>query len=354
MEASETPEAQLPELDFELPSDWPEDVITEIRRLLGFDLDEVQGRERLGALAFNQAPAVVEEIRGIVRDLALEPWDEIPAPGDLQSNISELNRFLGEMLELSSDADNAAGEKQRLDERISEQKTWFRNQARPWARRAFIDQRLAERPDSAPEAEQLEEMRKTLGSLRKEADEVRRELESRRDLVNQFRDAARESAGQELSGVFLGRANDCRNAATRWLKALAVASVVAVIGAIVTFDKVRPDEGAHDPHDYAALGLGVFILGIFAFAVRVCAQNYRVNRHLEAVARSKAAAISTFQRLVTSAEDEEVKSAVTLTLAQAIFTTEETGLVDGSGDHVTLVERAIVPAVSRSTGGGGL
>ena len=258
------------------------------------------------------------------------------------------------MLELSSDADNAAGEKQRLDERMSEQKTWFCNQARPWARRAFIDRRLAERPDSAPEAEQFEQMRKTLGSLRKEAGEIRRELDSRRDLANEFREAARESAGQELSGVFLGRAKDCRDAAIAWLRALAVASVVAVAGAIVTFERVRPDEGAHEPHDFAALGLGLFILGILAFAVRVCAQNYRVNRHLEAVARSKAAAISTFQRLVSSVEDEEVKSAVTLTLAQAIFTAEETGLVDGSGDHVTLVERAVLPAVSRSGGGGTL
>jgi hypothetical protein len=76
-----------------------------------------------------------------------------------------------------------------------------------------------------------------------------------------------------------------------------------------------------------------------------------VNRHLEAVARSKAAAISTFQRLVSSVEDADVKSAVTLTLAQAVFTPEETGLVDGSGDHVTLVERAVLPTVARSTGG---
>jgi hypothetical protein len=36
---------------------------------------------------------------------------------------------------------------------------------------------------------------------------------------------------------------------------------------------------------------------------------------------------------------------VTLTLAQAIFTVEETGLTDASGDHVTLVERAVIPSL---------
>jgi hypothetical protein len=98
------------------------------------------------------------------------------------------------------------------------------------------------------------------------------------------------------------------------------------------------------------LGLGLFIFGVLAYGIRVCAQNYRVNRHLEAVAMSRATAIATFQRLVASVEDAEIRSAVAIALAQAIFSTEETGLVDGSGDHVTLVERAILPNLPKSPG----
>jgi hypothetical protein len=85
----------------------------------------------------------------------------------------------------------------------------------------------------------------------------------------------------------------------------------------------------------------------------VCAQNYRVNRHQESIADSKAAALRTFGRLVTSVEEAEVRSAVTLTVSQAVFTPEETGLVDGSGDQVTLVERAVVPRLTGSGGGSG-
>ena len=351
MEASGEQQPVEDALDFGFALGWTDDVVAEVRRLFGFDLDEVRGRSRLGALAFEDAPGTVEEIRGIVRDLALEPWDEIPQPGDVLGQLAALNSALEEMQGLSSDHDNAGAEKQRLDERLRELRTWFRDVARPWARRALIDRRLAERPEGAPEAAQVAEMRDVLGSLRQEAADLRRELEARRDLVGEFRDAARESAGQELAGVFLSRAKDCQGAASSWLKALVVASLVAIAGAILTFTAVRPEKGTNDPHDLAALGLGLFILGILAFGVRICAQNYRVNRHLEAVARSKAAAISTFQRLVSSVEDADVKSAVTLTLAQAVFTPEETGLVDGSGDHVTLVERAVLPTVARSTGG---
>jgi hypothetical protein len=321
--------------------------------LFGFDLDEVQGQSRLGALSFDSAPAALEEIRGIVRDLALEPWNELQQPGGVHGQIQAVNSLLDEVLGLSSEAGNAREEKERLQGQLQELLQWFRTEGRQLARRALIDRRLAERPDRAPEAAEMEAMRESFASLRKDAADVRRQLEGQRDLANEFRDAARESAGQELSGVFLDRAKDCKDSAMRWLSALVLASIGAVAGAIITFNEVRPDKGADDPHELAALGLGLFILGILAFAVRVCAQNYRVNRHLEAVARSKAAAISTFQRLVSSVEDEEVKSAVTLTLAQAVFTTEETGLVDGSGDHVTLVERAVIPAIARTTGGAG-
>jgi hypothetical protein len=121
--------------------------------------------------------------------------------------------------------------------------------------------------------------------------------------------------------------------------------VGAVVGAVATFLALRPERGNKDPADFAALGLGLFIIGLLVFAVRVCAQNYRVNRHLQAVAKSKAAALSTFKRLVTSIEEQEIRSAVGLALAQAVFATEATGLVDSSGDHVTLVERALVPRI---------
>jgi hypothetical protein len=251
---------------------------------------------------------------------------------------------------LTSDQDNAQNEKSAKEARLEELYTWFRNEARPHARRALIERHLIERPAATPDAEDAELLRKDFEALRKEADSVKRELEARKDLVAQFREGARESAGEELAGVLNQQAIDRGKTADNWFKALIGSLILALVGSIGTFFAVRPD-GLIDKSDLGALGLGVFILGLLAFAVRVCAQNYRVNRHLEAVAKSKAAALSTFQRLVASVEGEDVRSAVTLTLAQAVFTTEETGLIDGSSDHVTLVERALIPRMSSGTPG---
>jgi hypothetical protein len=143
-------------------------------------------------------------------------------------------------------------------------------------------------------------------------------------------------------------AEQYEDVATKWLWTLIASVPIAAGLALVTFFALRPDSGSKDVHDFAGLGFGLFVLGLLAFGIRICAQNFRVNRHLATVARSKQASISTFQRMVASVSDDELRSAVTLTLAQSIFAVEETGLVDGSGDHVTLVERAVIPNLPKA------
>jgi hypothetical protein len=78
--------------------------------------------------------------------------------------------------------------------------------------------------------------------------------------------------------------------------------------------------------------------------------QFRVHRHLEAVARNKAAALGTFNRLVAGQTEDAVRSVVAAALAQAIFTSDQTGFIGTSEDHVTLIERVLPSVSSRMTG----
>lgn len=332
--------------DFSFAASWPDDVTGQCRRLFEFDLQVVEGRDRLGALAFSQAPPAVESIKEAVRDLAKEPWDELPqvVTGGLMGELQTTNDVLDSMSELSSEQSDAHQQAETFRQGLEDRRRWFQEEARPHARRALVDRRIEERGAETPDESGLSDLRKQYARLRQDADAVNRELEARRDLVKQFREAGRVSAGEELASVFRQVARDRADSGRNWLIGVGISVVVAAGGAIVIFFAVKPpDNGSTNSHDYAALGLGVFLLGLLAFGVRICAQNYRVNRHQQAIANSKAAALSTFQRLAGSVEEEELRSAVTLTVAQAVFSSEETGLIDSSGDHVTLVERAVIP-----------
>ncbi len=351
-ESQEQPEPQHEDLDADFAPTWPEDVREACARFFAFKDEDIRGQGRLGALEFSDAPQRVDQIRSIVRDLALEPWAEIPpniTNGGLISNLNELIATLDEMVALSSDSENARASRDELNNRLNGSLEWFQQTAAPLAFNAKIDRRLGDRPDGAlGQAADLSVLEAAANELKAEQEKLRHELESQSEAVSQARATAGDSASEELSEIFKKRSDDYANAANKWLVALCVAAPIAAGLAILTFHLLGPDSNAEDAHDFASLGLGLFILGLLAFGIRVCAQNFRVNRHLAAVARSKQSSISTFQRLAASVADEDIRSAVTLTLAQSIFTVEETGLVDGSGDHVTLVERAVLPNLPSS------
>lgn len=332
--------------------EWPDDVRLLCARLFDYDIEVIRGRDRLGDLSFDEAPGQVETIRQIVKDLSLERWDELPpnlANGGLLGQLQEVCNVLDGMTELSSTSETPADRRAALSNQLTELLNWFRQEVAPRAVNAKIQRFASDGLGGQHDAANVELLRAEYNELSTKLGLLKAELDSSQEAVSQARTEAGDSASKELEAVYKKRSEEYAGVATKWLIALIFALPIAAVLAIVIFNAVRPEGGANNPHDYAALGLGIFLLGLIAFGVRVCAQNFRVNRHLATVARSKQSAISTFQRLSASVADDDVRSAVTLTLAQSIFAAEETGLVDGSGDHVTLVERAVTPYLPKAT-----
>lgn len=356
MEGSDEPEILIdgepvlvPDPNFGI--EWPDDVRLLCARLFHYDAEVIRGRDRLGDLSFDEAPGQLETIRQIVKDLSLERWDELPpnlANGGLLGQLQEVCNVLDSMTELSSTSETPGERREQFSSRLSELLIWFRQEVAPRAVNSKIQRFVGDGFGGQFDTANSERLRSEYDELSSRLGKLKAELDSSQEAVSQARAEAGDSASKELEAVYRTRSVEYATTATKWLVALVVAVPIAAALAIVIFNRVRPNESAHSPHDYAALGLGLFLLGLIAFGVRICAQNFRVNKHLSTVARSKQSAISTFQRLSASVADDDVRSAVTLTLAQSIFAVEETGLVDGSGDHVTLIERAVVPNLPKA------
>ena len=51
----------------------------------------------------------------------------------------------------------------------------------------------------------------------------------------------------------------------------------------------------------------------------------------------------------TSSSEREVRNAIAVVLAQAVFSSDETGFVDSSNDHITLIER-VASGIPRPSG----
>src|SRR5436305_1522030 len=103
-ESADTPAELEPKLESEprLEEPWP--LQTQLDKLEGYDVREVEGRARLGALAFGSAPDQLTEIIEILRELRLEPWDRLDPnfAGDVTNQLNALNDLVDTMLALTA------------------------------------------------------------------------------------------------------------------------------------------------------------------------------------------------------------------------------------------------------------
>ena len=327
----------------EIPGDWPEDVKEALANVFSYDPKTLARQERLGDLAFIEVTPILERVRQILGDLTAESWLDLPPNlygGALLDRLNQLNQVLAEIQGFDLNQSDPSGAKVALVNRLTEQSDWIKTYVRPFAVKAPARRAAENVARLGDEVEDAVALKGEIASVKREKDVILRDLESHRDLISGLRTVSGESASSELSEVFLERADSLKMAARNWLVALICSGVVAIVGSIAIFLILRPHHAA-EASDIGHLTLSVFILGLLVYAVRVCGQQYRANRHSEAVARSKAAALSTFSRFSSAVEEESIRSTLALTLAQAVFATEETGFIDSSGDRVTLIDHAL-------------
>jgi hypothetical protein len=342
-------------LDFEFADGWPDDVQEAYRTLFSFDLERLEGREIHGSLAFTELTPVVGRVKQILRDLAMESWADLPddiAGGGLIAQVNALNATLEEIaaFDIGGQSEPATA-KNQLVQRLHELAGWFKNTVRPQTVTAQVQREIANATGTDGAVSEAAVLREEIKHLRLEHEKVARDLEARKDLVESLRTVSGKSASDDLSAVFMGRADKLSAEARRWLTWLGVSGAIAIGGAIASFFLISPhNSGQVTGEDIGRITLAAFIVGLLAYAVRTCALQYRASRHLEAIARSKAAALSTFTRFSAAIAEESVRSTVALVLAQAVFATEDTGFVDASADRVTLMDHAL-PRIVPGTGG---
>ena len=324
----------------------------ELARLEAFDPEVVRGTTRLGDLAFEEAPAQLATAIRYLCELQEENWaDYDPSiTQQIAQHATEAANLLDQMVALSSSVPDAQNQKNNLEATLANAVATIRNNWQAYAKTALMlrllhDERAEE--SGAPEAR--EQARQELRELQDELRAVRSSLEEARPAVQAAREAAGVTAAVDLSEFYETRAKEERTAWKAWGWWLIAAIAGAIVGGILTVLGLHPDKHATNAEIVSSLAIDVLVVGLLLYAVRVVAMQFRAHRHLWAVARSKAAALRTFSRWVVTAAEPEVRGQVTLVVAQQILSVEDSGFADASGDHVTLIERVLSPAVQRLT-----
>jgi hypothetical protein len=186
-----------------------------------------------------------------------------------------------------------------------------------------------------------------LSRLEAERSDLIQQIEGYAPLVEAQREVATGSGSAELSKAYEEQADDYRDEWQRWLKWLGVAFVTSLVVGVIVILLAHPKGDASNATIASRIAIEILVLGLLVYAVRVTAHQFRVHRHLEAVCRGKASALLTFNRLAAGPGEAEVRTAVAVALAQAVFGSDSTGFIDSSQDGVTIVERIAGPVSQR-------
>jgi len=331
----------------EIPGHPLDEVIGELQ---SFSDEDIRGTARLGSLAFDTAPQQVAAILGTLRDLRLEEWERFDEAfkNTLLAQARTLIGTLSQMRELDASDPNAATYRQNHEAALDQLTEWFRSTAQPRAFRARLREEL-NRSDLATGYEEAEGLRRELAELREQVAQTRQNLESIEPVVEAGRAVAGESGAVDLAGEYRKQANDHKEAWKLWRWILLAAGVLAVTGSIATVTIRHPEGDITSAATAGRLLIDLLVIGVLLYGLRLASLQFRVHRHLEAVDRSKAAALETFGRIVASGAEPSTRDALATTLAQAVFTPGETGFIDSAADHVTLIERIVGPAAQRLT-----
>jgi hypothetical protein len=196
-------------------------------------------------------------------------------------------------------------------------------------------------------------MEQELATISEDRDRLASEVQELAPLIEAQRDATSAQGAENLGSFYTESADRHRTAWIGWLIALLVTVAAAAYLGLHTVDDVTPREDPDAAELFHSVAVALFVVGLLLYVVRVASLQFRVHRNLEAVDRSKAAALRTFSRIVAAANSPDVRTALVGSLADAVFRTPETGFIDQSADHITLVERLAGSAAGRMNGSAG-
>lgn len=210
------------------------------------------------------------------------------------------------------------------------------------------------RPYIAPPAGKLAEMASEAVKLLEDA---RVAETAHREMLERLQKTAAESAAGELATFYKSEADRHRTVALRFLLGMGAAALVLAVTAGLTLLAAPPrvpstGSATVQAIEFVRAALGrITILSVVAYVISFCGRNYRVNKHLETVNRTRYNALMTAQRFI-EASDPETRTIVVSELVKAVFGSGDSGYIDGTSDTTVIESPAgLVTALLASKGG---
>ena len=277
----------------------------------------------------------------VIRRLA-EAYDEAPPDErpDPQNNIAQqsLERVVAALEAIAALQFGGPEYHQQRSAYVNgineESRTW-RQEIRPHIRNdADLTERAIEAGHLADRAKQtfdeIDTMRAQIVSLEEQAS----------SLVEKIKDLSGELGAAQLASHYEKQAKDHREASNLFI-AFTVLAAGALIGIGLWMFSSVPKRSTTDWSQLVPeLTIRLFVLGVIGYAVSFCSKSYRANKHLQYSNEHRRNALKTYILFRESTSDPDVQNIITTELVKAVFSHEETGFLDKSGEKTIIEEQS--------------
>lgn len=297
-------------------------------------LDKLR-RADLSAMSLDEIVAPLLSIRKDVTAANLTPGDELPRSQVNSARevvLRDLPNLLSEISSWNPATDsNATSTRNRFIQQIESFRDSVATGLRPYLRPDFVGASVAER--------QVQELLATLDKKllaldvdRKVAQRALAEgetalkaaLADAESTLERLKTEAVQDASRRASSYYKTAADGHARVASNYLKTLGGLAIALIVAVPVVFSVATSDSPVGTASLIRDLSTRVAILLILAAAVAFCARNYRINKHLEVLNRTRYNTLET-AGLYVAGVSEEARSIVVSELVRSVFTPGDTG-----------------------------
>ena len=301
----------------------------QIAAITAFEMEALIRREKWGEINFDAARHDLDRIFKIANTLSVLPLDQLADDTieQIRSSCEAAAKTFTSIDEFSIQNDNPTQARDGLVNQVKSRADNLFKTASQWIpflayQKGDVAANIQSLTDSVTAATQI-------------VDDAKGEIEKRHGEIEAIIIKAREASAAAGAAVFTRdfkeQAESLQQSAKAWLNATAVMAAVTVALAIyAAFASTAGLDGAQLAHRL----LGKFaILGILVTATIWCGRIYKALMHQSTVNRHRSLSIQTLQAFANAAADVQVKDAVLLEAAKAVFTNTPSGYIDSKDFH---------------------
>lgn len=299
-----------------------------IDQFLQFDKEKLIARPEWGTITLEDVRTDFDRIYSIVNYLKVLPIEllTVNAITSIANEIQQINKLFDAINKFTIESGSPAQQRDQFISQIQNQADSLYANASPWIpflayQKGDVARNVESLTSSVKEAEQLVDETKTNIERRgKEIDEI----------IIKAREASASAGAAVFTQDFKKESASLKETAKIWLKVTGLLGFLTLIVAALLW--YFTESGLDQGQIWQKITTKVVVLGILVTATVWCGKIYRALMHQSAIYQHRALSIQTLQAFSAAAKDVQIKDAVVLEAAKAVFSTASTGYIESSKD----------------------